>query len=176
MDRPKRAKKSTKDYENFYYPTSGKRKRINQNQNSREPRRLSNQSPNEVSINSIPSPQPSQAQIQSQAKEVKSTRDKNQSSLRKENLKKNLLQQKVMATQTSQTPRKLEEILNELYTNPDYPSAFGGELKKFIISKDSISKHKQRRKIFKRRKVRNQNSIQRINLTRIFRYLCTGLT
>ena len=81
-----------------------------------------------------------------------------------------------MATQTSQTPRKLEEILNELYTNPDYPSAFGGELKKFIISKDSISKHKQRRKIFKRRKVRNKNSIQRIYLTRIFRYLCTGLT
>ena len=51
------------------------------------------------------------------------------------------------------TKKNLREILNELYTNPDYPSAFGGQLKQFILSKDSYSKHRQKRKIFKRRKI-----------------------
>ena len=43
--------------------------------------------------------------------------------------------------------------LNDLYTNPIIPSAYSGNLKKFILQKESISRHKQKINIFKRRHV-----------------------
>lgn len=46
-----------------------------------------------------------------------------------------------------------EDELNELYTNPTVPSGYSGDLKKFIMQKESISRHKRKINIFKRRKV-----------------------
>ena len=51
------------------------------------------------------------------------------------------------------TPMSQQDILNELYTNPNFPSAYSGALKKFLLQKESISRHRQRKHIFKRRKV-----------------------
>ena len=46
-----------------------------------------------------------------------------------------------------------EQLLNELYTNPQFPTAYSGQIQKFILEKESISRHKQKRKNFKRRQV-----------------------
>jgi hypothetical protein len=43
--------------------------------------------------------------------------------------------------------------LNEIYTNPALPSTYSGDIKKFILQKESISRHKRKLNIFKRRKV-----------------------
>ena len=149
MDRPKRARKSTKDYGNFFYPTQKRKKR--RNDESPPPRELMQQSPQNRSgrlhnstqnRQSSPAPSPNRA-VPAKTKKLKSPRIGNQT----------IQQTKARETQTDPKKRKLQTILNELYTNPEFPTAFGGQLKKFILSKDSISKHKQRRKIFKRRKI-----------------------
>ena len=46
-----------------------------------------------------------------------------------------------------------KQILNELYVNPNFPSAYSGDLKKFLLEKESLSRHKQKKHVFKRRKV-----------------------
>ena len=152
MDRPKRARKSTKNYGDFYYPTLKKTGKQNihlspernpqKSKKSKNPSTSSTQNP---PISRPPSPIPAEKvttsiQTQEDTQTTKSKKDSHQL--------------KAATTQTiPKATKNLTEILNELYTNPDFPTAFGGQLKKFILSKDSISKHRQRRKIFKRRKV-----------------------
>ena len=55
-------------------------------------------------------------------------------------------------TQTNQMSK--EDILNEIYTNPNFPSAYSGDLKKFLQQKESLSRHRKRRHVFKRRQVK----------------------
>ena len=155
MERPKRVIKSTRNYDDFYYPVSKKKKIEN------EAKKQKNKNPNQdrkkskhPSVSSIPNQPSSQPLNLNQATTTSLTPVPSPKSPAK-NLEKNHRQRKAAETQTTQkTTRNLNEILNELYTNPDFPSAYGGQLKKFIMSKDSISKHRQRRKIFKRRKVK----------------------
>ena len=59
--------------------------------------------------------------------------------------------QRTMETQTN--PMTKKDLLNEIYTNPNFPSAYSGDLQKFLQQKESLSRHRQRRHIFKRRKV-----------------------
>ena len=158
MDRPQRARKSTKNFESFFYPTLGKKRRKNDAKTpEREPQRKMRQRSKSPSTNSTPNRRLSRAPSPSQVKIVSSTTKQKQASPQVEKPKRTPPQaplKKAAETQTSpKTKKSLQEILNELYTNPEYPTAFGGELKKFILSKDTISKHRQRRKIFKRRKI-----------------------
>ena len=45
------------------------------------------------------------------------------------------------------------DILNEIYTNPKFPSAYSGDLKKFLLQKESLSRHRRKRHVSKHRKV-----------------------
>ena len=155
MDRPRRIGKSTKNYEDFFYPTLGKKRRKGdakpQEKNLKEKKR---QKPNDPSTSLTRNQRSSLVQSPSRPKTANSMSRQNSESRQISTPIKNSPRKKAAVTQTTQTTKKsLQEILNELYTNPEYPTAFGGELKKFILSKDTISKHRQRRKIFKRRKI-----------------------
>ena len=55
--------------------------------------------------------------------------------------------------QVQTQPKTQQEILNELYTNPNFPTAYSGDLRKFLLEKESLSRHRKKRHIFKRRKV-----------------------
>ena len=46
------------------------------------------------------------------------------------------------------------EKLDKLYTDPDFPSAYSGNLKQFLLQKESLSRHKRRIFKFKRRKIK----------------------
>jgi len=61
-------------------------------------------------------------------------------------------QPEVEARATNQ-PLTEKEIIEQLYLNPNFPSAYSGNLRKFILEKESLSRHKNRVKIFKRRKI-----------------------
>ena len=56
-----------------------------------------------------------------------------------------------METQTE--PMTQKDILNEIYTNPNFPSAYSGDLKRFLLQKESLSRHRQKKHVFKRRRV-----------------------
>ena len=45
-----------------------------------------------------------------------------------------------------------KEKLDQLYTDPDFPTAYSANLKSFLMEKTSLSRHKQIRRNFKRRK------------------------
>ena len=45
-----------------------------------------------------------------------------------------------------------DEILNKIYSDPKFPSAYSSDLKRFLLQKESLSRHKKRIKKFKRRK------------------------
>ena len=149
MDRQKRARKSTKNLEDFYYPPQKRRKTKSNSVTALENRV---QKSNEHSTNSTPNQPVSQNQSLVPTKEVV-VKAQNPKNLKEKNPRESARRTKTIETQTLPTKKNLREILNELYTNPDYPSAFGGQLKQFILSKDSYSKHRQKRKIFKRRKI-----------------------
>lgn len=53
----------------------------------------------------------------------------------------------------TQVPMTEKAIINELWTNPNFPSAYSGNLKKYILEKESLSRHKNKYHVFKRRKV-----------------------
>ena len=60
-----------------------------------------------------------------------------------------------IATQTNMSPTpemSPQEKLEKLYTDPDFPTAYSAGLKHFLQSKTSLSRHKQIRRRFKRRK------------------------
>ena len=152
MNRPKRARISTRNYDDFYYPKLKKRKRTEEKNQENEQR---NQSPSKSpSTNSILNQLSAQVQRPNPANIANLSKTQSQNTEGTQTTSPRSPRTTVASTQTNQkTPRSLKEILNELYTNPKYPSVYGGQLRKFILSKDSISKHRQRRKIFKRRKV-----------------------
>ena len=153
MERPKRVTKSTRNYDDFYYPKLKKTRRTGENNQENEQQ---DRSPSKNrSINSTPNQASDQVQEPTPVSKVKLNKTQNQSTTKQTQIMSlQPTQTTVASTQTNpKTPRSLNEILNELYTNPNYPSVYGGQLRKFILSKDSISKHRQRRKIFKRRKV-----------------------
>ena len=45
------------------------------------------------------------------------------------------------------------EILNKIYTDPSFPSAYSASIKKFLMEKESLSRHKQKIHNFPRRQV-----------------------
>ena len=56
------------------------------------------------------------------------------------------------ATATTFSSLKPAQKLEQLYLDPDFPTAYSGALKKFLQTKESLSRHRQRQKKFKRRK------------------------
>lgn len=60
------------------------------------------------------------------------------------------------------------EKLDKLYTDPDFPSAYSGNLRKFLMQKESLSRHKRRIRKFKRRKVRVNGPYTQIQADTIF--------
>ena len=128
MDRPRRQKKST-NYADFYYPTSKRRKKREKNSkkvtNPESPRKIiRDPSPNST-------PRPVEAQVPNLNRVEKSnlkpkpvtTSSKNQD-----------LEAEATPAAQVKTPttipaekRSLTSILNELYTNPDFPTGIGSE-------------------------------------------------
>lgn len=66
-----------------------------------------------------------------------------------EALKQTATTQTTVSTSPKRTP---QEKLEKLYTDPDFPSAYSAGLKKFLQEKTSLSRHKQIRRRFLRRK------------------------
>ena len=127
--RPQRKKKSTKQND-FYYPKERKKSKKNLEQKKQEREKtpiISTELPENQQVTN-----PVTSQIQIPDHPVVS----------------------IASTQTLPN-RDLEEkeILNELYTNPNFPSAYSGNVKKFILEKPSLSRHKRKVKIKKWRKV-----------------------
>ena len=58
-----------------------------------------------------------------------------------------------MTTSVQTEPMTPMAKLNEMYTDPHFPSAYSADLKKFLKSKESLSRHKRIIKKFKRRKI-----------------------
>jgi hypothetical protein len=132
--RPQRKKKSTKQ-KDFYYPKEKTKKKSEKGSQEKE---IAQQVPRKLSKNltldqnlTVTNQDQATGQILNQAPKVTTA-----------------------ATQTK-TNRDLEqsEILNELYTNPNFPSAYSGNVKKFILEKNSLSRHKRKVKVKKWRKV-----------------------
>jgi hypothetical protein len=132
--RPQRRKKSTKQSD-FYYPKEkSKRKPETENQE----RAITQQIHPKLSKNLH------LGQNQKVTNQVRATSPV-----------QNLVPEvKTVSIQTT-TNRDLDqsEILNELYTNPNFPSAYSGNIKKFILEKNSLSRHKRKVKVKKWRKV-----------------------
>ena len=132
--RPQRKKKSTRQSD-FYYPKEKSKKQLeNINQEREITQQIRPKSPE--NLHPIPS--------QIVTNQVRVT-----------DPVQNLVPEvKTVSTQTK-TNRNLEqsEILNELYTNPNFPSAYSGNVKKFILEKNSLSRHKRKVKVKKWRKV-----------------------
>ena len=127
--RPQRKKKSTKQND-FYYPKERKKSKKNLEKKSQEREKISIVSPELLETQEVTNPVTDQIQIPDHP--VVNT----------------------ASTQTIPNPDlKEKEILNELYTNPNFPSAYSGNVKKFILEKPSLSRHKRKVKIKKWRKV-----------------------
>ena len=127
--RPQRKKKSTKQND-FYYPKERKKSKKNLEKKSQEREKISIVSPELLETQEVTNPVTDQIQIPDHP--VVNT----------------------ASTQTIPNPDlKEKEILNELYTNPNFPSAYSGNIKKFILEKPSLSRHKRKVKIKKWRKV-----------------------
>jgi hypothetical protein len=138
--RPKRKIRSTK-LSDFYYPVTGKTKYPAKNQKNLQKtpvktrKSLVRSIPSAAVTNQSPSSQiaPSiQARVEAESPEP--------------------VHQEVAQRSQSQN-RNGDEELDELYTNTKLPSGYSGQLKQYILQKESISRHKRRLNIFKRRKV-----------------------
>ena len=132
--RPQRKKKSTRQSD-FYYPKEKSKKQLeNINQEREITQQIRPKSPE--NLHPIPS--------QIVTNQVRVT----------DPVQNLVPEAKTVSTQTK-INQNLEqsEILNELYTNPNFPSAYSGNVKKFILEKNSLSRHKRKIKVKKWRKV-----------------------
>jgi hypothetical protein len=137
--RPKRTKKLTK-LSDFFYPTKKKGKKLLKKPNlpSKSPQK-SLTAPQVKSTSQIVATTPSpRAQRSSITPEIV-------------NSPVAAIQEAVPELQNSKN--KLDDQLDEIYTNTKLPSSYSGDLKKYILQKESISRHKRKLNIFKRRKV-----------------------
>ena len=76
-------------------------------------------------------------------------------------------------TQTTSTSnptsqQTISEKLNKLYTDPDFPTAYSGNFRKFLMEKESLSRHKRRIFKFKRRKIKVNGPYTLIQADTIF--------
>ena len=135
MDRPVRNKKST-NLKGFYYPPRKKRTRKKETE--------VNHQISSVAAN-LQNPTTTTSQTMITSPDVQSQTHQN-------------LDQTPLTPAAQEPTQPLEnpainQELNDMYTNPIIPSAYSGNLKKFILQKESISRHKQKINIFKRRNV-----------------------
>ena len=137
--RPKRKIKSTK-LSDFYYPVTGKKKK---QESPKKLQKLSKKNPISPrrSISPIVATSPTR-----QVQRALSVQDRVGVTTSEP------VNQEAALRSPSSTENEGEE-LNELYTNTALPSGYSGDLKKFILQKESISRHKRKLNIFKRRKV-----------------------
>jgi len=142
MDRPRRDKKSTKS-NLFYYPSVKKRSRAKNQRNAEnrsvrpriDPDRPASPNP-DLAVN-YPEAAPAENRTVTPEQTVTAQAE---------------VQPEVAARATNQ-PLTEKEIIEQLYLNPNFPSSYSGNLRKFLLEKESISRHKNRVKIFKRRKI-----------------------
>jgi hypothetical protein len=138
--RPKRKIRSTK-LSDFYYPATSKKK--NQVKGQKNPQK------SQVKIRKSPvrSTSPVAAANQSPRTPIAPS-----SPARVQAVSPEPVNQEV--AQRFQNPNRNEgEELDELYTNAKIPSGYSGDIKQYILQKESISRHKRKLNIFKRRKV-----------------------
>ena len=60
------------------------------------------------------------------------------------------------------------EIIDKIYTDPKFPSAYSSDLKKYLLSKESLSRHKKIIRKFKRRKVYSYGPFDSVQADLIF--------
>ena len=148
-DRPRR-KTQRVQLSDFYYPPNRKNSRKNANASrptSPRQRRDSNKDPPvPVSPPRISPPNPPSPPV------VSNRTVPNQST----------------ATATTFSSLTPAQKLKQLYLDPDFPTAYSGALKKFLQTKESLSRHRQRRKKFKRRKTLVYGPYQLLQADTIF--------
>ena len=73
-------------------------------------------------------------------------------------------------TTSPEVPPKMtqKEILNKIYTDVNFPSAYSGDVRRFLLQKESLSRHRRKLHIFKRRKVYVGGPYQLIQADLIF--------
>jgi hypothetical protein len=145
--RPKRQIKSTQ-LKDFFYPVPKKKKVIEKDQKKTQ----------KLYLNGRKSLRISPARSQSSKVVTSSSQTVQRLPLTSERVPANnrdfpsqAVNQAVSSPQNSNNPNG--EELNELYTNTSLPSGYSGDLKQFILQKESISRHRRKLNIFKRRKV-----------------------
>ena len=153
MDRQKRVRKP-KRLNDFWYPEPKRNRKSNPPENENAPHQDQNLRPDSDRTPETPgTPEPAQTPPIAQAKSS-------------QNQTTNSKTTSVSATQTKK-PTTLEK-LNELYTDPDFPSAYSGNFQKFLREKESLSRHRRRIKKFKRRKVKVNGPFTLIQADTIF--------
>ena len=133
-ERSKRSRRPNR-LNDFYYPPQQRRRR----NRSPQPQQQNQPEPSDSDSERPPSPQIQDQPIQNPALPMI------QENLRTE------VQKEAAGVQTE--AKTVREKLNEIYTDPDFPSAYSADLRKFLQSKESLSRHKKIIKKFKRRKI-----------------------
>ena len=148
MDRPKRVRKLKKS-DDYWYPEQTKKPRKGKN-------------PKNVNDHPKDLPKTRQsARIQAQKSPAQTQQP----------AAKNLAV--TTSTQTTSTSNQksqptISEKLNKLYTDPDFPTAYSGNFRKFLMEKESLSRHKRRIFKFKRRKIKVNGPFTLIQADTIF--------
>ena len=155
MDRPKRVRKSKKS-DDYWYPEQTKKARKDKNpKNANESRAPQSDSPKIRQSARIQAQ--NQAPIPPQAVENHAATTSNQTT-----------KPKTSSTANQTSPPTIMEKLNKLYTDPDFPSAYSGNFRKFLMKKESLSRHKRRIFKFKRRKIKVNGPYTLIQADTIF--------
>ena len=142
MDRPKRQKRAPKRFDDYWSQKPSKKPR--KQEKSRRENDLLTDSPkikNNLK-NQIPAPIQTVQAVAQDHLAARSTQTPSSKSLN----------QKTMESQT--LPLTPLQKLDEIYRDPDFPSAYSANLAQFLRQKESLSRHKRRIVKFKRRKIK----------------------
>ena len=143
MDRPKRQKKIPKKFEDFLSLEPSKKRRKNQDQkNVNDHQRDSHKTRvNEASTTHHPDLSPPATPTRPQVTQTTQTEAKKST-------------KKTTSAGSQTSPLTPMEKLEKLYTDVDFPTAYSGNLQKFLRTKESLSRHKRRILKFKRRQIK----------------------
>ena len=155
MNRPKRIRKS-KRLKDFWYPQQNQNDpdTLNQKREKNRPRDSVKTPPRKKNGTPAPTPPPPPPSPKSP------TRNSSP---------KARTDSKIIRTAANQTKQLTPmEKLDKLYTDPDFPTAYSGNLRQFLLQKESLSRHKRRIFKFKRRKIKVNGPYTLIQADAIF--------
>ena len=157
MERPKRQKRAPKRFDDYSFQKPSKRHQNRERSRKKDPQQDSPKPPNLQKHQSLPLNQTPQAVQVDQV-----LNSSTQTTTKKKNPEKKISEE----TQTQ--PLTPQQKLNQIYRDPDFPTAYSANLRTFLRRKESISRHKRRILKFKRRKVKVNGPYTLIQADTIF--------